>query len=84
MREPETVEEILVYWASKGIYIELIADGYKGAKEFGCSWRPYAFDHQGNELDGDGDMGCHPDLNYILKVTHYQLKERQDKQNKFK
>lgn len=67
--EPNTIEEILFYWAERGVMLELLAEG-------GGAWRVYAMNQDGTEHEGDGDHGCHWDVTHIVRVAHWQLRHR--------
>jgi len=68
-QEPQSISEILTYWASRGVMIELLAEG-------GGAWRVYRLNPDGSEHDGDGDGGCHWDPTYIMRVAHWDLRHR--------
>lgn len=69
LKEPETIEEILFYWAERNVMLELLAEG-------GGAWRVYAMNPDGTEHGGDGDHGCHSDPTFILQVAHWHLRHR--------
>lgn len=67
--EPDTIEEILFYWAEREVMLELLS-------ESGGAWRVYAVNANGTEHGGCGDMGCHSDVTYIVRVAHWNLRHR--------
>ncbi len=65
-------------FASSGIYIEILADGFKIE---GCSicWRPYV--HWKEEKWEEADLGCYPDYQKAFDVAVDFAKYIKDERN---